>query len=60
MRQTRVFKTLILGLLQFSANLSYAWDGYGHRVVGAIADRYLTPAAREEADPLVILRRRIG
>jgi len=50
---TPYFKpVLIMGFLLFSVNL-FAWGPTGHRIVGAIAERHLSPCAKEKIDELL-------
>ncbi|WP_242111599.1 S1/P1 nuclease [Luteimonas aquatica] len=47
---TRLFAAACLLL---AAPLALAWGGLGHRMVGEIAQRHLTPAARAQVDALL-------
>jgi hypothetical protein len=41
-------KIIILGLCFYMPIQSYAWGALGHRIVGQIAESYLSPAAKKE------------
>ncbi|MEJ7821659.1 MAG: S1/P1 nuclease [Chitinophagaceae bacterium] len=43
-----VKKIIILGLFFYMPIKSYAWGALGHRIVGQIAESYLSPAAKKE------------
>lgn len=49
----RLRTTLLALLLTLAASPAFAWSALGHRLVGALADRHLTPAAMRQVKALL-------
>lgn len=47
------YALVVFGIFSFITDLCYGWDGYGHKVIAAIAERYCSADTKNEIAALI-------